>query len=714
MGKIILVTGGARSGKSKFAEEYAKKSGASVAYVATAEMLDGEMIERVRRHRERRPSSWRTIESPRDAHLAIAGAAGDFDFILFDCVTIYVTNILLDLEGKTDALYAAVGQKIDALIAAARKLRGACLFVTNEVGAGVVPTSKLARDFRDLAGFVNQKLGAVADEVYLVTCGIAVNIKNYNGAKGQSPCWSPKAESSLGVGGKPRQQTNKSIMIMGTSSHVGKSILCAALCRIFYQAGIDVAPFKAQNMALNSYVTADGGEMGRAQAVQAEAAGIAPEVAMNPVLLKPTGNACSQVILMGKVLGNMSAKEYHRGYSVEAFDTVKSALSELGRAHELLVIEGAGSPAEVNLKAGDIVNMRVAKHLNAPVLLVADIDRGGAIASLVGTLELLDDDERALVKGLVINKFRGDVTLLEPALTFLEEKTGKPVLGVIPHIDDLGIDDEDSVSLERREVAVSSETHADKIDIAVIQTPKISNFTDFDALAAEDDVFLRYVREAEDIGRPDLVILPGSKNTVEDLIFLQKIGLAEKIIELRQSGVPIVGICGGYQMLGEAIFDPERTESAEEKIGGLNLLPLTTVFAPPKITTQVEAGCRCLNFLDVGIAAENLTGYEIHTGRSCLRGQSPFVIVRRNGESCDEPEGLVSADGYVLGTYIHGLFDNDKFRRAVLNALCRRKNLPEKTATVNIRARKEQAYNRLAKIVRENLKMDKLERIIFG
>jgi len=320
----------------------------------------------------------------------------------------------------------------------------------------------------------------------------------------------------------------KSIMLMGTSSHVGKSILTTALCRIFRQEGCRAVPFKAQNMALNSYVTLDGREMGRAQVAQAEAAGLAPMVDMNPVLLKPTGNAQSQVIIMGEPVGNMSAREYHKGYSLKAWGAVEEALERLQEEYDMLVIEGAGSPAEINLKANDIVNMRVAKHLQAPVLLIADIDRGGALASLVGTLELLDEEERALVKGLVINKFRGDVTLLAPALTFLEEKTGKPVLGVVPHIEQLGIDEEDSVSLDEKHYGDAA-AGADQLRIAVIRTPKLSNFTDFDALANEPDAALYYVSAPAELGTPDLILLPGSKNTTEDLLYIRESGLEAAI-----------------------------------------------------------------------------------------------------------------------------------------------------------------------------------------
>ena len=394
------------------------------------------------------------------------------------------------------------------------------------------------------------------------------------------------------------------IMMMGTSSHVGKSILATAMCRILYRKGRKVVPFKAQNMALNSYVTRDGDEMGRAQVAQAEAAGMEPMVDMNPVLLKPTGNAASQVIIMGKPVGNMSAREYHRGYSLKAFDAVKEALGRLDKEYDTIVIDAGGSPAEINLKANDIVNMRVAKYLQAPVLLIADIDRGGALASLVGTLELLDEEERALVKGLVINKFRGDVTLLTPAIDFLEEKTGKPVLGVVPHIDQMGIDDEDSVSLEEKQ-AVPTEGD---IRIAVIQTPKISNFTDFDALAHEKDVALYYVKSVEDLGEPD-VIMPGSKNTTEDMLYLRKSGLGEKILAHAKVGKAVIGICGGYQMLGEVIRDPQHTESQNDEVAGLGLLGMETVFASEKLTSQVVAQCQDLHFMGQSISADNLPGY---------------------------------------------------------------------------------------------------------
>lgn len=499
------------------------------------------------------------------------------------------------------------------------------------------------------------------------------------------------------------------IMLMGTSSHVGKSILTTALCRIFHQEGRHVVPFKAQNMALNSYVTADGDEMGRAQVAQAEAAGLLPFVDMNPVLLKPTGDARSQVILMGKPVGNLSAKEYHRGYSLKAFGAVQKALQRLQANYDTIIIEGAGSPAEINLKANDIVNMRVAKYLQAPVLLIADIDRGGALASLVGTLELLDPDERALVKGLIINKFRGDVSLLTPALDFLEQKTGKPVLGVVPYLQDLGIDEEDSVSLDEKE-----DTRAAELRLVVVRTPKISNFTDFDILAHEPDVSLCYAQKPEDLQGADLILLPGSKNTSEDLLWLQREGFAEEIQSALKQGVPIIGICGGYQMLGEKICDPHHAESDAGEVQGLGILGTVTTFHEKKATYQVKARCESLPFLGKNITMDGLEGYEIHMGTTeFLREEAhPFCIQERGGQACQDRDGTARADGLAFGTYLHGLFDHDDFRRTILNALREHKGLASLPVTLNARREKEKAYDRLAVTVREALDMQKLKAIM--
>ena len=503
----------------------------------------------------------------------------------------------------------------------------------------------------------------------------------------------------------------KFLMMQGTSSHVGKSILVTAMCRIFYQDGFHVVPFKAQNMALNSYVTSDGKEMGRAQVAQAEAAGLLPMVDMNPVLLKPTGNQSSQIVLMGHPIGNMSAKDYHKGYSVKLFGEVKAALERLKKEYDVIVIEGAGSPAEVNLHDNDIVNMRVARHLNAPVLLIADIDRGGALASLVGTLELLTEEERALVKGLIINKFRGDVSLLTPAVKFLEEKTGKPVLGIIPHIEHMGIDDEDSVSLEDK----AEKPKYNDVTIAVIRTPKISNFTDFDCLAGEDDVALYYVTDIHTLGEPDLIMLPGSKNTTDDMIYLRESGLADAIKEKVSRGTPLIGICGGYQMLGEAVRDPHHVETERDGTEGLGLLGMVTTFGEEKLTSQVKADCHEWRFLGKSISAEGLRGYEIHMGETSFTrdGDShPLRVTERAGEPCDIVEGTGRADGLVFGTYIHGIFDHDEFRRAVLNAIREKKGLSPKKNTRNVRAEKEKSYDALADVVRSHLDMKKVREIM--
>ena len=502
----------------------------------------------------------------------------------------------------------------------------------------------------------------------------------------------------------------ESIMLMGTSSHVGKSILTTALCRIFYREGRCVVPFKAQNMALNSYVTKDGLEMGRAQVAQAEAAGLEPMVDMNPVLLKPTGNSRSQVILAGRSIGTMSAREYHAGYSLEAFGEVKAALARLQQRFDTIVVEGAGSPAEVNLKSHDIVNMRVAKYLQAPVLLIADIDRGGALASLVGTLELLDEEERALVKGLVINKFRGDVSLFTPAIDFLEEKTGKPVLGIVPYIEDMGIDDEDSVSLEERKEKQEKKA---EIRIAVIELPKLSNFTDFDALADEPDVEVTYVRRPEELGSPDLIILPGSKNTTEDLLFVRESGLETAIRTRIEAGTPLIGICGGYQMLGEAIADPHRVESEHDEVKGLGYLPMKTTFAEQKHTRQVTADCPGMEFFGCTLLGRGMAGYEIHMGETEFTApvRHPFYIHGDKGET-SRWDGALREDGLVFGTYIHGLFDDDAFRRQLINTLRIQKGLPPLAIQRNRRQQKERAYEHLADVVESALDMEKVRAIM--
>ena len=496
----------------------------------------------------------------------------------------------------------------------------------------------------------------------------------------------------------------KKIMFQGTSSNVGKSILCTALCRILYRMGYKTVPFKAQNMALNSYVTKWGDEIGRAQVAQAEAAGIDPIVQMNPVLLKPTGNQSSQVVLMGKPVGVYSAKEYHTHYSLTALDKVKESIAFLDENFEMIVIEGAGSPAEVNLKANDIVNMRIAKMTQAPVFLIADIDRGGAIASIVGTLELLEPEERDLIKGIIINKFRGDIKLLEPALIFIEEKTGKKVVGVIPAIENLDIDEEDSVALENKKNVGSKD-----IQIAVIQTPKISNFTDFDALNYEPDVSVRFVGPGDIIGTPDLIILPGSKNTLADLTYLKNSGLADEIKELAEKGTPVIGICGGNQMLGTAIYDPHHMEGDIEESEGLGLVNSTTTMKNQKTTHQVTFDVENLHFLNGTFSGSELVGYEIHMGDTKPNDDTVkrcFTITKRSETPITVVDGFIDGRHQVMGTYIHGVFDNDEFRRFIINQLRLRKGLEETPVVFHYFEHKNKAYNRLADIVEEHLDMD--------
>jgi len=494
----------------------------------------------------------------------------------------------------------------------------------------------------------------------------------------------------------------KTIMLQGTSSSVGKSVLSAALCRIFVQDGFQVAPFKAQNMALNSFVTSTGGEMGRAQVVQAGACKIAPEVIMNPILLKPTQPAVSQVIVLGKPVGNLSASFYHNSFKEKAWKVITESLATLMLNYEILVIEGAGSPAEVNLKANDVVNMRVAKEIQAPVLLVADIDRGGALASIVGTLELLEPDERQLIKGLIINKFRGDINLLKPALDFLEQRTKIPVVGVIPYFTDFKIPEEDSVVIE---TISSNLKDKDKIDVAVINLPHISNFTDFDALAYEPDVEIRYIKETNTLGQPDLIIIPGSKNTIADMQFLEKTGLAEKITFLHTNRkVPIIGICGGYQILGKKLIDPYETESSLGECVGLGLLDIETEFIREKVTTQVTGEVKGNTGLLSACQALKIAGYEIHMGKTSFKDidEHPFTL----NKSTQISEGSMNIDGLVFGTYLHGIFDNDLLRRQILNNVRKYKGwLPIEASSINVSAIEEEAFNKLAKIVRENINL---------
>ena len=500
----------------------------------------------------------------------------------------------------------------------------------------------------------------------------------------------------------------KTLMIQGTGSSVGKSVLVTALCRIFKRRGLRVAPFKAQNMSLNSYVTADGGEIGRAQAVQAEAAGIPPAIEMNPVLLKPEADNCSQVIVRGKALTRISAAAFPE-LRTELWSAITESMDRLRSCFDLLVIEGAGSPAEINLKDRDLVNMKVALYCNSPVLLAADIDRGGIFASLVGTLELLEPAEKALVKAFVINKFRGDVTLLTPGLDWLKKRTGVPVAGVIPYFHNIYIAEEDSMPPEKRR-AMKKRSDFD-LDIAVIGFPHIANFDDFDPLDREPGVRLRYVEANDKLGEPDLIMLPGTKSTVADLVYLKKTGLDQKILRQVARGTPIIGICGGYQMLGVTIHDSDGIESVASITAGLSLLPVTSRFLPEKSTHQIKAQVS----LSCGILAKAkgaaLRGYEIHMGQTEGANISqPFQLMERSSESCANFDGCISSDGNVLGTYLHGLFHNDEFRHAILHELAGRKGkiFSPNASSFSI----EEQYDRLAEHVHESLNIDLILRLV--
>ena len=476
------------------------------------------------------------------------------------------------------------------------------------------------------------------------------------------------------------------IMVQGTMSGAGKSLLCAALCRIFAQDGYRTAPFKSQNMALNSFVTRDGLEMGRAQVVQAQAAGVEPDVRMNPILLKPSSDIGSQVIVNGEVRGDMPAKEYFRQKKALIPDILR-AYDGLASEFDIIVIEGAGSPAEINLKADDIVNMGLARLVDAPVLLAGDIDRGGVFAQLYGTVELLEPDERARICGLLINKFRGDVEILRPGLAMLEEKTRLPVVGVVPYLK-VDIEDEDSLS-DR----LQQKSAVKPLDVAIVRLPHISNFTDFMPLEQHPLLGVRYVQAARELGMPDLIILPGTKNTVNDLLWLRQCGLETAVQKLARRGTPVLGVCGGYQMLGGMLDDSAGTESGRpQTLRGLELLPTRTVFTLEKRRAQVTATAAA------PFAGAALTGYEIHTGRTTVEG-APFCTLEDG-----TPDGCVQ--GSVFGTYLHGLFDSGELTEKLAALLCRRKGLaPETAAPLTMQAYREQQFDLLADGVRRALDM---------
>ncbi len=498
----------------------------------------------------------------------------------------------------------------------------------------------------------------------------------------------------------------KAIMIQGTSSDAGKSILVTALCRILKQDGYKVSPFKAQNMALNAFVTEEGGEMGRAQVVQAEAAGIKPSVHMNPILLKPEADARSQIVVHGKSLKTISALDYHK-HSLELFKDVETSYNHLKSEYEFIIIEGAGSPAEINLKDTEIVNMRIAKMASAPVILVGDIDRGGVFASLVGTLDLLDEEERNFFKGFVINKFRGDVNLLGSGIETIEKRTGVPVLGIIPYFRNISIAQEDSVYLDKK----SDQPASAELDIAIIRLPRISNYDDFDPLE-ENGSKIRYVNELWQLGNPDLIIIPGTKSTIADLSFLRQSGLAEAITKSSKNGTPVIGICGGYQILGKSLRDPEGIESDKGSSSlGLGLLHTITTFARDKSTTQIRGKVSANHGLLEGMSGQEITGYEIHMGRTETRGSNnAFHILETPKGSADYADGAINEQGTVFGTYIHGIFHNDSFRHSLINAIRRYRGIPEVSGATTFNKDKE--YDKLADLVRRSIDIKRIYRII--
>jgi cobyric acid synthase CobQ len=480
-------------------------------------------------------------------------------------------------------------------------------------------------------------------------------------------------------------------------------VITAGLCRVFLQDGRLVAPFKSQNMALNSFVTRDGREMGRAQAVQAQACRLAPDVNMNPVLIKPSSDCIAQVVVMGKPAFNLPADKF-LSYKERVEDDIRRAYAALAGAYDIIVIEGAGSPAEINLREGDIVNMAMAEIADAPVLLVGDIDKGGVFASFVGTLELLSPSERRRIKGFIINKFRGSRSLLQPAIDFLEQKTGRPTLGVVPYFTDIRIPEEDSLASK---AVLSSTGRADAIDITIAFLPHVSNFTDFDPFESEPDVNLRYQRPGEPIGETDALILPGTKSTIDDLAYLRENGCDNQIMSRARDGrTTVIGICGGYQMMGTKMLDPDGVESGTAEIRGLGLLDVVTTFLAEKKLCQAEA-----THIDSGLAVR---GYEIHMGvTERAPGCRPaFSIAKRRSEGDWPPEdGAIAPEGDIWGTYLHGVFDDDVFRRRFIDSIRAKKGL-EPLGEVQSRYDVDAEYDKLAALLRENLNMEGIYRLL--
>ena len=561
----------------------------------------------------------------------------------------------------------------------------------------LVRLAKSLPDATELAGkLIKQRIAIRLCDNYAGLDGRYFRIAVRTAADNQRLVAAIKSALSIAPRTAPKKRT-PAIMFQGTSSNAGKSVLAAAMCRILLQDGVRVAPFKSQNMSLNSFVTADGLEMGRAQVTQAQACRIAPDVRMNPILLKPNSDTGSQVIVGGKPVGNMRVGEYIR-YKPEAFAAAKQCYDSLANDYDAIVLEGAGSPAEVNLKHHDIVNMNMAFCAEAPVLLVGDIDRGGVFASFVGTMEVLDRRERAQIAGFVINRFRGDASLLGPAIDYTQRFTGKGTFGIVPYVADLGLPEEDSVEFKSGSFNdTRSGEHA--VDIAVIDLPHISNFTDLDALRIEPDIRLRVIGSPADLGTPDAVILPGSKNTLGDLAYLKSSGLAGRLMELAATGkCELLGICGGFQMLGKSILDPNRVESGTGRDVGLGLLDVSTSMSMEKTLSRTEA---------IHLETElSVSGYEIHHGLTSAGVAEP-VFKSTSGEIC----GLAGAGGMVWGTYLHGLFDADEFRRWWIDRLRVRRGL-DALGEVQCVYGIDHALDRLASVVRDSLDMKKIYEVM--
>jgi len=495
-------------------------------------------------------------------------------------------------------------------------------------------------------------------------------------------------------------------MVLGTSSHVGKSLLTAALCRIFADQGVSVAPFKSQNMSLNSSATMEGLEIGRAQALQAEAARIPASVHMNPILLKPAGNMTSQVVVRGKIWGRLSVSDYHQRRVEELLPIVRESYEILAAKHDVIILEGAGSPAEINLKQHDIANMRMAEMSDANCLLVGDIDRGGVFASLLGTVQLLDSKEQTRIQGFLINKFRGDVALLEPGIRMMEDRLQKPCLGVVPYIHHLALEEEDSLGLaditDETEPWLTEDVRARPLRIAVVALPSFSNFTDFDALRHEPSVSLRFCRNPSQLALADLIILPGSKQTVEDLLWMRRQDMDSCVVAHAAQGL-IVGICGGMQMLGTAIVDSLAMEHGGQAYA-LGLLPFTTHMNPDKVTRPITGRLTLSMLFGQPVPALPIEGYEIHIGETIYAdGAQAFSTL--NGH---EPDGCISPDTRIFGTYLHGIFDDDTFRHTFLSAARSFHQLAPLSHFENWRQTREDSFNRLADSVRESLDLPRI------